>query len=258
MKKKIVAGALGIVIVAGVFGVGYFAGQAGGLKTADTSYSQSTSEKNESASSVIDVEDISQSTATTEVDGTPHSQSTAESMPSVTSAEDTQPRSRISNDINLTYSYDESTGVLSIDWDRLAKNEYIRLDTTMSYFSVMVKYSHIGDSDDFNISVNMHDLCHFIKDYCVNNIEECKNPGAYSIGVRCYKNINDVDDFYLLSFGNVGTPAPLEINWYDSKGKSIDISSTDIEHAMNHLELKLETQGSIKIEDVDIVSVQTI
>lgn len=44
VKKKIVAGMSGIIIV---FGVEYFAGQARGLETADTLYSQSVLEKNE-------------------------------------------------------------------------------------------------------------------------------------------------------------------------------------------------------------------
>ena len=55
MKKKIVAGMLGIIIV---FGVEYFAGQAMGLETADTLYSQSALEKNEIKSSVTGVEGI--------------------------------------------------------------------------------------------------------------------------------------------------------------------------------------------------------
>lgn len=55
VKKKIVAGMLGIIIV---FGVEYFAGQAMGLETADTLYSQSALEKNEIKSSVTGVEGI--------------------------------------------------------------------------------------------------------------------------------------------------------------------------------------------------------
>lgn len=151
----------------------------------NTPYSQSTS-------SVIDVKGTSQSTA----ENTSHSQSTSEKnestveiTPSVT---DIQPRSRISNDINLTYNYDESTGIISIDWDKLAKNEYMRLDS-LSNFSVMVQYSHPEDSDDFGLSVDTKELCHFIKDQCINEIDECKNPSAYSLGVRCYKKIDDID-----------------------------------------------------------------
>lgn len=154
MKKKIVAGLLGVIVV---FGVGYFAGQAGGLETADTPYSQS-------ASSVIDAECNLRSQDISEKD---------ESTSSIVNAEDIQPRSRISNDINLTYSYDESTGVLSIDWDKLAKNEYMRLDS-LSTFSIMVQYSHPEDSDDFDLSVDTKELCHFIKDQCINEIDECK------------------------------------------------------------------------------------
>lgn len=106
MKKKIVAGMIGVIVV---FGVGYFAGQNRGLETADTSYSQSTS-------SVINAECNLRSQSISEKD-----ESTVESTSSVANAEDIQPRSRISNDINLTYSYDESTGVISIDWDKLAR-----------------------------------------------------------------------------------------------------------------------------------------
>lgn len=244
VKKKIVAGVLGIAVVVGVFGVGYFVGQAGGLNTADTPYSQSTSEKNESSSPVIDVGD------------TPHSQSTAESIPSVTSVEDIQPRSRISNDINLTYSYDESTGVLSIDWDRLAKNEYMRLDS-LSNFSVMVQYSHPEDSDDFDLSVDTKELCHFIKDQCINGIDDCKNPSAYSLGVKCYKKIDDIDDFYLVSLGTESCLDPFDIRWYDSENNKLDIYSSDIEHELNHLELKFNTTGNIKIEQVDVVQAET-
>ena len=91
VKKKIVAGMLGVIVV---FGVGYFAGQSGGLETEDTPYSQS-------ASSVIDAECNLRSKDISEKD---------ESTSSVVNAEGIQPRSRISNDINLTYSYDDSTG----------------------------------------------------------------------------------------------------------------------------------------------------
>lgn len=91
MKKKIVAGMLGVIVV---FGVGYFAGQAGGTETVDTPYSQS-------ASSVVDTEGNSHSQGISEKD-----ENTVEDTSSVVNAEDIQPRSRISNDINLTYSYD--------------------------------------------------------------------------------------------------------------------------------------------------------
>ena len=64
VKKKIVAGMMGIIVV---FGVGYFAGQADGTETVNTPYSQSTS-------SVIDVNGASQSTA----ENISHSQSTSE------------------------------------------------------------------------------------------------------------------------------------------------------------------------------------
>lgn len=246
VKKKIVAGMLGLVIV---FGVGYFAGQSGCTETVNTPYSQSTS-------SVIDVKGTSQSTA----ENTSHSQSaseknesTVETTPSVT---DIQPRSRISNDINLTYNYDESTGIISIDWDKLAKNEYMRLDS-LSNFSVMVQYSHPEDSDDFDLSVDTKELCHFIKDQCINEIDECKNPSAYSLGVRCYKKIDDIDDFYLVSLGTEDTPVPFNISWYDSENNKLDISGSDIEHKLNHLELKFNTTGNIKIEQVDVVQAET-
>ena len=228
MKKKIVAGVLGIAMVAGVFGIGYFTGQ-GRSETADTSYSQSVSSNDdsteESTSSVVDVDDI-------------------------------QPRSRISNDINLTYSYDESTGVLYIDWDKLAKNEYIKL-YSISNFSVMVQYSHPGDSDDFDLSVDTKELCHFIQDWCINEMDECKDPSAYSIVVRCYKKINDIDDFYLVSLGSETTPVPFDISWYDSENNKIDISNSAIEHNLNHLELKFNITGNIKIEKVDVVQAET-
>ena len=241
VKKKIVVGMLGVIVV---FGVGYFAGQAGGTETADTQYSQSTS-------SVIDAECNLRSQSIPEKD-----ESTVESISSVVNAEDIQPRSRISNDINLTYSYDESTGILSIDWDKLAKNEYMRLDS-LSNFSVMVQYSHPEDSDDFDLSVDTKELCHFIKDQCINEIDECKNPSAYSLGVRCYKKIDDIDDFYLVSLGTEDTPVPFNISWYDSENNKLDISNTDINHKLNHLELKLNTTGNIKIEQVDVVQAET-
>lgn len=241
VRKKIVAEMIGVIVV---FGVGYFAGQAGGTETADTPYSQS-------ASSVIDAECNLRSQDISEKD-----ESTVESTSSVVNAEDIQPRSRISNDINLTYSYDESTGILSIDWDKLAKNEYMRLDS-LSNFSVMVQYSHPEDSDDFDLSVDTKELCHFIKDQCINEIDECKNPSAYSLGVRCYKKIDDIDDFYLVSLGTEDTPVPFNISWYDSENNKLDISNTDINHKLNHLELKLNTTGNIKIEQVDVVQAET-
>lgn len=241
VRKKIVAGMLGVIVV---FGVGYFAGQAGGTETVGTPYSQS-------ASSVIDAECNLRSQDISEKD-----ESTVKSTSSVVNAEDIQPRSRISNDINLTYSYDESTGVISIDWDKLAKNEYMRLDS-LSNFSVMVQYSHPEDSDDFDLSVDTKELCHFIKDQCINEINECKNPSAYSLGVRCYKKIDDIDDFYLVSLGTEDTPVPFNISWYDSENNKLDISNNDISHKLNHLELKFNTTGNIKIEQVDVVKAET-
>lgn len=241
MKKKIVAGLLGVIVV---FGVGYFAGQADGAETVCTSYSKS-------ASSVIDTNGNMHSQGISEKD-----ESTVKSTSSLVNAEDIQPRSRISNDINLTYSYDESTGVLSIDWDKLAKNEYMRLDS-LSTFSIMVQYSHPEDSEDFDLSVDTKELCHFIKDQCINEIDECKNPGAYSLGIRCYEKINDIDDFYLVSLGNDGVPNPFDISWYDSENNKLDISDSDIEHKLNHLELKFNTTGNIRIEQVDVVQAET-
>ena len=258
VKKKIVAGVLGIVIVAGVFGVGYFAGQAGGLKTVDTPYSQSTSEKNENASSAIDVEDISQSTATTDAEGTSHSQSTAESMPSVTSLEDTQPRSRISNDINLTYSYDESTGVLSIDWDRLAKNEYMDFASMLGEFNIIVQYSLPENSSmDFNLEVDKKELCHFVQDWCMNNVEDCRNPGAYSVRVRYSTKLNDIDDFYVVNLGYPDGPSPFEISWYDSDNNQVSFGTDKVGYYINHLELRFIATGNMKIEKVDVVNAQT-
>lgn len=241
VKKKIVAGMLGVVVV---FGVGYFAGQAGWLETEDTPHSQS-------ASSVIDAECNLRSQDISEKD-----ESTVKSTLSASNVKDIQPRSRISNDINLTYNYDESTGIISIDWDKLAKNEYMRLDS-LSNFSIMVQYSHPEDSDDFDLSVDTKELCHFIKDQCINEINECKNPSAYSLGVRCYKKIDDIDDFYLVSLGTEDTPVPFNISWYDSENNKLDISNNDISHKLNHLELKFNTTGNIKIEQVDVVQAET-
>lgn len=132
----------------------------------------------------------------------------------------------------------------------------MRLDS-LSNFSVMVQYSHPEDSDDFDLSVDTKELCHFIKDQCINEIDECKNPSAYSLGVRCYKKIDDIDDFYLVSLGTEDTPVPFNISWYDSENNKLDISNTDINHKLNHLELKLNTTGNIKIEQVDVVQAET-
>ena len=145
---------------------------------------------------------------------------------------------------------------ISIDWDKLAKNEYMRLNS-LSNFSIMVQYSRPEDSDDFDLSVDTKELCHFIKDQCINEVDECKNPSAYSLGVRCYKKIDDIDDFYLVSLGTEDTPVPFNISWYNSENNKLDISNNDITHKLNHLELKFNTAGNIRIEQVDVVQAET-
>ena len=77
------------------------------------------------------------------------------------------------------------------------------------------------------------------------------------IGVRCFKKIDDRDDFYLVSLGNESYSDPFDISWYDSENNKLDIYSSDIEHKLNHLELKFNTTRNRKIDQVDVVQAET-